>query len=127
VNNYNTWLDSVAIDCIIRYLQGLCLFFAIYKIFDFVRCNDEIRPTVQLIIETFKAIRTFTCILIGFIWLFALFFVNGAIDSPGGDDHSGNDDFPNMFYETKVFFFTADNTVGNLNYPEYGGWFEKSK
>jgi len=46
INNYNTWLDYVGIDTTIRYLQGFTLIFASLKVFDFVRCQDEIRPTV---------------------------------------------------------------------------------
>ena len=61
------------------------------------------------------------------MFIITLLYINAAIDAPGIDDHLGNDDFVYLFYEVKIFFFTLSNTVGDLNYPEYGSWEENSK
>ena len=77
---------------------------------------------MQLFEETLKEIKLFTGVLICFIFIFALLYINGKIDFPGGTENFP----PPMPYEIAILFYTMSNTIGDLNYPEYSEWAEKS-
>ena len=127
LNFFNETTTNEGYDVAIRYLQAFSLIFSCIKALYFIRCWDEYQQNVIIIYETLTATWVFFKLFFSFNILFVLLYINGFIDTPGGSDHSGEDDFvgfreKGMGYILRVFFFSSSNSIGDLSYPEAGYW-----
>jgi len=65
----------------------------------------------------------FTSLLIFGILIFTVLYINGKINNPGGNDHTGEFDFAGFTSQfVTVLFYVISNTIGDLSYPEYSQW-----
>lgn len=77
---------------------------------------------LYIISETLKGLPVFSCLLLLFSESFGLLYRCAATDTPGSDDHTGEDDFPGMSEFARRFFYSYSITLGDNSLPEYGKW-----
>ena len=119
-------IESIDLKAWKGWCQVTLLIVTIIKWCYFGNVIESIQEYLYIIRKCIGAMYWFTLLLLFFSMCFSMMYMGTGIDSPGGDDHTGEADFPLNNSVFKFFLYGVSNTVGDIEKPEFGDYTVKS-
>ena len=86
--------DDVVLEVLQRHFTVIFLLLNFIKWAYFGRSNETLQEPLYMIFKTFLGMRLFLVLVLYFSMLFSVTYIAAGIDTPGGNDHTGEQDFP---------------------------------
>lgn len=101
------------------WLHVLFLNVSIIKWCYFGSVVERIESYLYIIKECLFAMKWFTALVMFFSFCFSVMYMGAGVDEPGGDGHTGDQDFPGLGPSWSFFLYGISNSVGDLNPLEF--------
>ena len=116
--------EKVTAEAAYRLIQVTFLVCNVLKECYFARSINFFQSNLYIINRTVKGMLSFTILMFFFSMSFSMMYMGAGVNTPGFDDHTGDDDYPGRSAFERFLMFGMSQSVGDLNLPEFEKWTE---
>ena len=114
--------DDVILEVLQRHFTVILLLLNFIKWAYFGRSIEALQSPLYMIYKTFLGMRLFLALVLYFSMLFSVMYIAVGIDIPGGNDHTGEQDFPFRTKNEKFLMYGFLISTGDISLAEYSRW-----